>query len=156
MFCPYTVSQRLCSKHTLECKRISSSIRCPSYKAAFHLPRNSVKDQLTLMLIKLKLNVSYAILGGFFNVKPATASKHFGTTLNACYETFKPYLQWLDRARIKARMSTPFKALFPSCRAVIDASEVFIQQDTEDEDFVLLSVQGPSHNQVSRCHQSSW
>ncbi len=103
---------------------------------------------MALMLIKL--NVSHIILGGFANVKPATtASKHFQAMMNAYnwYEMLKPYLQWLGHARIKAKMPASFKALFTSCGAVIDALEVFIQfpATTDNEDFLLLSVEGPFH-----------
>lgn len=44
--------------------------------------------------------------------------------MEALYEAVKNFVIWFNRETVRARMPTSFTALFPTTRAIIDASEV--------------------------------
>ncbi len=50
------------------------------------------KDKLCLLLAKFKLNVSFAVLGGFFGISESLAKRVFHDTLDAVYEGVKDCL----------------------------------------------------------------
>ncbi len=82
------------------------------------------EGKVMLLLSKLKLNVSFSVLGGFFNVSEASAIRFFYEMLDAIYETVKSDIIWFDKKTIQARMPRSFRALFPNTRAVIDCTEI--------------------------------
>ncbi len=82
------------------------------------------KNKLLLMLVKLKLDVSFPVLGGFFGISESAAAKTFYDVLNITYDVVKCDIFWLDRATVQARMPQSFKALFPNTRAIIDCTEI--------------------------------
>ncbi len=80
--------------------------------------------KIILLLIRLKLQVSFPVLAAFFDVSETTAKNAFKEALNEVFAVAKENLIWFDRDTVQARMPPSFKALFPNTRAIIDCSEV--------------------------------
>ena len=84
--------------------------------------------KLALFLMKLKLNLSFVVLAGKFDVKEESVSKWFYRVLDTLYDMVKPLIYWPSKGKIQSRMPASFKALFPQTRAIIDCSEIHIQR----------------------------
>ena len=88
-------------------------------------PRSLSREmKLTLVLAKLKLNVPFIILAGMFGVGQSMVKGMFLEEFDPLALAAKDLVIWYNKATIKDRMPASFKSLFPSCRAIIDASEV--------------------------------
>jgi len=87
--------------------------------------RNISKEtKILLLLVKFKLNVSFAVLSSFFGLCEKTTRKLFYVVLDAVFNSVKDFVIWLDKPTIQARMPNSFKAFYPKTRAIIDASEI--------------------------------
>jgi len=98
----------------------------------------SDEESLLLLLMKLKLNLSFAVLASHFNVSEKTARRCFYLTLDLVYEAVKDYIVWLDKSTIQARLPASFKALFPNARVIIDASEIECQRPSTQHQRVQM------------------
>lgn len=87
--------------------------------------RNISKEtKILLLLVKFKLNVSFAVLSSFFGLCEKTTRKLFYVVLDAVFNSVKDFVIWLNKPTIQARMPNSFKAFYPKTRAIIDASEI--------------------------------
>lgn len=86
----------------------------------------SLKDQLFLTLIKLRLNKEDYAISLDFNITRKTVSNIFTTWINFLYLEFKETNFWLSREIIDTYFPQHFKHLFPTTRVVLDATEVAI------------------------------
>ncbi len=82
------------------------------------------QGKLALFLSYLKLNVTFAALGGMFKVGEHAASRHFEQVLRAMVSVAKTGVVWYSKSQVKARLPPSFKALYPDCRVIIDCSEI--------------------------------
>ena len=80
--------------------------------------------KLILVLVKLKLDVTFQVLASMFNVSAKHAKNWFDTAFWALHSAIKDLVIWLSKPTIQARMPASFREHFPSTRAIIDASEV--------------------------------
>jgi hypothetical protein len=67
------------------------------------------EQKLALFLIKIKLNLTFTVLGALFCVKSDTASYWFYETLKAMTSLARRGVWWFDRETIKARMPAAFR-----------------------------------------------
>ncbi len=87
--------------------------------------RNIRRDEkLGLFLAGIKLNASYAALGGMFEIGEHAASKHFEQVLGVMVSIAKTGVIWYSKDKVKARLPPSFKSLYPNCRVIIDCSEI--------------------------------
>ncbi|XP_056116475.1 uncharacterized protein LOC130092600 [Rhinichthys klamathensis goyatoka] len=88
----------------------------------------SVRDQILMTLIKLKLNRVLGDLGRQFHVSQSVASKVISFWIDKMEEVLRPLIIWLPKETIKATMPTAFKKFFPNTTCVIDCSESLLQK----------------------------
>ncbi len=81
-------------------------------------------EKLALFLAAIKLNASYAALGGMFEIGEHAASNHFEQMLGVMVKIAKTGVIWYSKDKVKARLPPSFKALYPDCRVIIDCSEI--------------------------------
>ncbi len=97
--------------------------------------------KLTLLLVKLKVNPTFAVLAAMFGVCEDTAIKYFYETLDIVAEESRKNIIWFDRPTVKARMPKSFKEHFENARAIIDCTEI----ETEIPSDVRENVESYSH-----------
>lgn len=100
-----------------------------SYHILCYSSRKITREQkLILFLVKLRLNVTFTVLGAMFCIADGTAGHWFYCVLRAMVEVAKHGVCWFDREQIRARMPRSFKELYPATRCIIDCTEIFVQK----------------------------
>ncbi|KAL0962601.1 hypothetical protein UPYG_G00342350 [Umbra pygmaea] len=79
----------------------------------------SVRDQILMTLMKLKLNRVLGDLGRQFHVSQSVASKVISFWIDKM-EVLRPLIIWLLKETIKPTMPTAFNKCFPNTTCVID------------------------------------
>jgi len=82
------------------------------------------QDKLLICLLKLKLGISFGAISAFFNCHYSTVSKIFSLTLQTLCEKTRSWLFWPSKDAVQETMPDCFRMLYPSCRVIIDCSEV--------------------------------
>ena len=90
-----------------------------------------------LLLMKLKLGLSFAALGWIFQISRQTASNTFFSVLKTLTINNKQWLFWPSRQAIKDTMPDTFKN-YPNCRAIIDCTEIMCDTPPKVEQRVLM------------------
>ena len=90
----------------------------------------STFQQLLLTLVRLRLNLQLVDLRFRFNVHCTTVSRLFLHVLDVLYVRLKPLIIWPDRDSLKKTMPMTFRKHFPSCIAIIDCFEIFLDRPT--------------------------
>ena len=103
------------------------------------------RDKVALTLMKMKLNISYRALAAVFGISPWTASRWFQETLRILAQASKKGVTWLPKDIIQKRMPPSFRALFPTCRCIVDCSEIFIEKPAKQKQNVLCFSNYKSH-----------
>ncbi|XP_041366779.1 uncharacterized protein LOC121381519 [Gigantopelta aegis] len=85
-------------------------------------------DQLLLVLMKLKLNLTNRDLALRFNICPTQVSKILGQCLPIFAKKLKFLIQWPDKNTILKNLPNAFKRNYKKCRVVIDCAEIFLQR----------------------------
>lgn len=84
-------------------------------------------QQVTLVLMRLRLNHSMPFLADYFNVLEATVSRTFLSVLQVMYEKMEPFITWPDRYSLRKTMPEEFRKCFGIKAAIIvDCFEIFI------------------------------
>jgi len=96
------------------------------------------EDKLLLVLVKLKLNVSFDVLAVMFKVSWKAARSYFYNVLDQIFEIVHKFIIWFDKGTIQARMPTSFKTLFLETRAIIDCSEIDCQRPSTQHQRVQI------------------
>ena len=106
-------------------------------------PRSlSGRNELLLVLMKLRLDSPYEDLALRFGISVSTVSRLFTTWLMLLYRKFSVVNTWPSRAEVDAAMPPQFTDLYPSTRVVIDCTE--------------FSIEKPSDPDAQRCTWSSY
>ena len=101
----------------------------------------SREDKLLLVLVKLKCGVTFVNLASMFDIAQCNVKKWFDQAFWPLHLATKDFIVWLNRASIQARMPVSFKGLFPTTRAIIDASEVECSRPATPRARVLMYSQ---------------
>ena len=91
----------------------------------------STKDQLLLFYYRLKTAATLNTVCVIFGISERTASEAFCDVLDIVYDYSKKRITWLTKEENKALMPDSFRATYPECRIIIDASETKIEKPTE-------------------------
>ncbi len=83
-----------------------------------------IQRNLLICLAKLKTNLSFNALAATFSLNRHTVSRIFVEVLDKLHEQVKDLLFWFPKSTTNARMPAAFKAKYPNCRVIIDATEV--------------------------------
>ena len=85
-------------------------------------------QQLLLILMRLRLNLSVQDLGYRFGIHSSTVSKVFQSCIHTMFTAMKFLVRWPQRDELRLTMPLCFKEKFSSCAVIIDCFEVFIER----------------------------
>ena len=88
----------------------------------------SLKDQLLLALIKLRLNLQFETLSDMFQVSKSTAANVSWTWINSMYNTLSFLIGWPDHEASLKTLPNVFKQYFPRLTGISDCTEIFIDR----------------------------
>ncbi|XP_065304320.2 uncharacterized protein [Dermacentor albipictus] len=83
-----------------------------------------IEDKLLLFLIKLRHGMPFSLLGALFDVHRTTAARIFKGMLVNLNVATKSWVYWPSRNVIQSTMPPAFKEHYPSCRVIIDCTEL--------------------------------
>ena len=93
--------------------------------------RLNSKNQLFVMLVKLKLNLKLPDLAFRFGLSASQASRYITTWICFLYHQFKE-INWMPTVdQVFATMPSQFRDKFPTTYAIIDRSEIFIETPSD-------------------------
>ena len=99
------------------------------------------KNQLFLVLVKLKLNLKLKDLAYRFGISPSQTSRYITTWICFLYHQLKE-IDWMPTvSQVLGTLPTAFKLNFQTTYALIDGSEVFIETPSD------LSMQSSTWSQ---------
>lgn len=101
----------------------------------------SEENRLLIVLMKLKCALTYSAIGVLFNVHRSTVSRLFISTVQYLASACKHFVTWPSRESVLATMPDSFKSSYANCRAIIDCTEIRVEQPSTVE----LRVQFYSH-----------
>ncbi|XP_064472865.1 uncharacterized protein LOC135387697 [Ornithodoros turicata] len=84
----------------------------------------SLHDKLLLFLVKLRHGVPFSFLAVMFSVHRTTASRIFKTVLECLQGATRKWLFWPSRFAVQATMPPSIRLHYPSCRVIIDCTEL--------------------------------
>eukprot|EP00094_Tigriopus_californicus_P010410 TCALIF_10042-PA protein Name:"Protein of unknown function" AED:0.01 eAED:0.01 QI:102/1/0.66/1/0/0/3/0/410 len=84
----------------------------------------SRRNKLASVFVKLKLNLSYGVIGPLFNVSRQLASRNFTQIVPTLSNSLSDFITWFDRDTIKEQMPSSFTGLYADSRAIIDTFEI--------------------------------
>jgi len=85
-------------------------------------------DELFLVLVKLRLNLTNEDLGYRFKLHRCTITKIFHKWLNIMYTKLAPLIAWPDRQSVRLTLPSIFHANYPKLVCIIDCTEIFIER----------------------------
>ncbi|XP_040068988.1 uncharacterized protein LOC115313765 [Ixodes scapularis] len=84
----------------------------------------SAKNQLFLVLVKLKGGMFHKHLGHLFDISVSTVSKLFSAWMSFLYLHLTNLALWLPRETIDGTMPPAFREKYPTTRVILDATEI--------------------------------
>ena len=87
-------------------------------------------DEFLLTLVRVRLNLQLKDIAICFGISIGMASKIFQKWVDVMYIRLKFLIVWPERELLDANMPCAFRDLYPSCRVIIDCSEIFIETPT--------------------------
>ena len=89
------------------------------------------KNQLFLVLVKLKVNLKLTDLAYRFGLSTSQASRYITTWICFSYHHLKEF-DWMPSVnQVRGTLPTVFREKFPTTYAIIDGSEVFIETPSD-------------------------
>ena len=103
------------------CNYLTPFIKCPR--------RNlSVKNQILLTLVCLRLNLPQEYLSHQVNLLKSTINSTFHKVLNLIYSNLSFLVRWPGRDYIRQTLPPLFKQYFPRLTSITDCFEIFIDR----------------------------
>ena len=93
-------------------------------------PKNrllSFWEEYLLVIVRIRRGFDTEEIGALFGISQSLSSRIFTTWINVMYKCCHPLLQWPSRDMVQCNMPKMFKLMYPSTRAIIDCSEIFVQ-----------------------------
>lgn len=101
----------------------------------------SQENRLLIFLMKMKCGLTFSALSVLFNVHRSTVSRIFFATVQYLASACRNFVLWPTRDTVQATMPQSFKTSYANCRAIIDCTEIVVEQPPTVE----LRVQFYSH-----------
>lgn len=111
-----------------------------SYYLISELVKNCTKlskMQIFIVLKKIKLHQSYALLAIDFGLSIGSISKIFNSSLYKMANQMQELIVWPDVEDIKLRLPIPFRARYSSVNTIIDCLEIEIVQPSDSVEQTL-------------------
>ena len=87
----------------------------------------SVREELVMVLMKLRLGLINELLGDMFGVSSSSVSQIFNTYARMLSKVVKPLIFWPPKERIHEHLPKDMEK-YPNLRVTIDCTEVFIER----------------------------
>ena len=107
----------------------------------------SVKEELTLVLLKLRTAITNEMLADLFDISNGGASKVINTWVKFLAFELKPLIFWPSKEAIRESLPKSLKH-YPNLRCTIDCSEIFIDRPRNLEIQALTWSDYKKHNTV--------
>lgn len=88
----------------------------------------SIKDELVLVLMKIRLGLTNAFLACLFNISVGTCSSIVNTYIKFLGKELQPLVFWPAKEEIIKMIPNSLKVKYPTLRCTLDCSETFIQR----------------------------
>ncbi|CAN7981915.1 unnamed protein product [Ixodes pacificus] len=88
----------------------------------------AVDSKLLLFLMKMKHGLTFSALGVLFSIHRSIASRIFYATLDVLYVSTRGWIRCFSRDVVQASMPSSFRLNYPTCRVIVDCSEVRIEK----------------------------
>ena len=85
-------------------------------------------QQLLLVLMRLRLDLSVQDLAYRFGIHKSTVSRTFTEVIEIMYIRLKPLILWPDRDTLRKTMPMDFRKHCPNCAVIIDCFELFVER----------------------------
>ena len=108
------------------CSLLSSVFKNPNVNHGVLNPKN----QLLLVLMKLRLGVPNKDLAYRFGITPGRVSQLFHEWIDIMSRELRSLIVWPDRETIRKHLPQCFKPTYAKATCIIDCSEVFIERAT--------------------------
>ena len=103
-------------------------------------------NEFFLVLCRLRLGLLEQDLAFRFQISQSTVSRILITWINTLFCKFQEVQIWPSRAQVDATMPASFKSAYPTTRAIVDTTEIFIEQPSSPEAQQLTFSSYKSHN----------
>ena len=84
-------------------------------------------NRLLIFMMKMKIGLTYSVLGSLFDISAKTASNIFTQVLFILYNQTMDWILWPTKYEIMQTMPECFRNKYPCCRGIIDCTEVKTQ-----------------------------
>lgn len=112
-------------------------------------PALSLKKQLCLTLMRLRLNLTQQDLAYRFQISVSTVSRYIHKWIDVMYVRLsKNFIVWPDRGVLKDSIPFSFRKNFPNCIVIIDCFEVFIDMHADLLDRASTYSSYKHHNTI--------
>lgn len=92
------------------------------------LTKLTLRDELILTLMKLRLNLLNEDIGYRFGIHKTSVSKIFHKWLHILYVKLKDFIAWPERSIVRKTLPAIFKPHFSKVVCIIDCTEIFIER----------------------------
>ncbi|XP_031562136.1 uncharacterized protein LOC116297954 [Actinia tenebrosa] len=107
----------------------------------------TVKDEVLLTLMKLKLGLPTELLADLFLISTGLVSQIFNTWIKFLAKQQRPIIHWPDRETIKQMLPRSLRG-YPNLCCTIDCSEIFIERPRDLETQALTWSDIKKHNTI--------
>lgn len=83
-----------------------------------------LEDKILITLIKLKTGLPFCSIAGFFGVHERTVARIFDSVITHIYFTTKEWIIFPSQNATRETMPSSFKEHYPTCRIIIDCTEM--------------------------------
>ena len=88
----------------------------------------SKSQQLLIIFMRLRVNLSVQKLAYRFGVHASTVSRVFQTCMHVIFTCMYHLVKWPEREDLKMTLPASFKEKFSSCAVIIDGFDIFIDR----------------------------
>lgn len=107
----------------------------------------TVKDEVLLTLMKLKLGLPTELIADIFLISKGLVSQILNTWIKFLAKQLRPMIYWPDRDTIKQKLPHSLRA-YPNLRCTIDCSEIFIERPRDLKIQALTWSDYKKHNTI--------
>ena len=93
----------------------------------------SIVQELLLVLMKLRMDLTNEFLAALFDVCPSTCSSILNTWLKFLAEELKPLIYIPSKEAVKRHLPECYQSFVPNIRYILDCTEVFIERPRDLE-----------------------
>jgi len=105
-----------------------------------------IEEMLLIFLLKIKFALPFSALAAIYGKNESTISYNFYKILDILYARTQEFIFWPDIEDIKATMPECFRDNYPSCRVIIDCSEVKTEKPSAlDQQNAMYSFYKSAH-----------